>query len=262
MNQRLKKIIDNKRIIFTLTSARSGTKYLSRVLNLLPDVVAVHEPMPSFSYPFRRSMIRGEEFRKVFWERAKLPSIASYNGKIYIETSHLFIEGFIESLNESGIVPDIIILNRDERQVALSLYRLNDIPGSSARTNGYYLKPDDPIAMTTVERWEELSPYQKCFWYTQEIKRRKLFYKTLLSSRGSRIIEIDVMDIRNRSKLTQFLLDFNLPVFGHDGSKVYERIKKRRFNTKLGRKRPLSVPEGIGRQENQVLRWIRYKDGQ
>ena len=38
----------NKRFIFTVTSGRSGTKYLARIIGLFGDTLSLHEPEPSY----------------------------------------------------------------------------------------------------------------------------------------------------------------------------------------------------------------------
>ena len=42
-----------KRLIFTVTTGRSGTLYLARVLGLFRGTKSLHEPKPTFSSAFR-----------------------------------------------------------------------------------------------------------------------------------------------------------------------------------------------------------------
>jgi hypothetical protein len=63
----------------------------------------------------------------------KLPFIRNTSTRTYLETSHLVCKGFLEPLIYHGLIPDLIILNRDKFSVATSLYQLGTVP---SRTPG------------------------------------------------------------------------------------------------------------------------------
>ncbi|WP_163328944.1 hypothetical protein GFV12_06535 [Desulfurobacterium thermolithotrophum] len=90
--KRLKEQLSTKRLIFTVTTGRSGTAYLSKILSLIPNISAFHEPEPNFVDVMRLALEKPELAVK-FWVLEKLPFIAKTPHNIYCETSHLFCKG-------------------------------------------------------------------------------------------------------------------------------------------------------------------------
>jgi hypothetical protein len=151
----------NKRMIFCLSPGRCGTKYLMKMLETIPGVIAKHEPVPRFSDVRNRSVDRIREF----WTREKLPVIRGLPGNVYVETSHVF-KLFADSLLDLGIVPDVIVLWREPRDVALSLWRRQSIPGRTRRGREFLIDPRGRL-----KQWGDLADYQLCYWYVLESVR-------------------------------------------------------------------------------------------
>jgi hypothetical protein len=112
--------LGGKRLILAVTPGRSGTGYLSQLLDGLPDVFSAHEPEPNFRDAMRPAQSNPTIARAFLLEK-KLPTIRSCVAPVYLETSHLACKGFIEPLVENGCVPDLILLKRDPYRVASSL---------------------------------------------------------------------------------------------------------------------------------------------
>lgn len=162
----------DRRLVFTISTGRAGTRHLAFCLGLFRDVEARHEPHPKFSDVLRRALEEPGAARE-FWTDRKLPRIARGRLPIYAETSHVVCKGFLESLLELGHRPHLIHVHRDPRSVALSLWRLDTVPGRTRRGIKYYLGPRDPGVLPL--RWRAPRPphdYQLCFWYCLEIERR------------------------------------------------------------------------------------------
>ena len=101
----------DKRLIFTVTSGRSGTLYLTELLKAIPGVSAHHEPSPDFTQAMRR--IQTDPFIAYpFWLQMKLPEILKVPEAVYVETSHLFCKGFLEPLLRMGVRPALVFLRR------------------------------------------------------------------------------------------------------------------------------------------------------
>lgn len=150
----------SKRLIFTIAPGRSGTGYLANMLNLLPGVCSTHEPEPKFSHSMR-AIQHDSNLAQEFWVKEKLPAILEFTEKIYIETSHLFCKGFLEPLLELGIIPDVVILRRPFREVAISLYKLDTIPARSDNGQKFLLCPEDPDVLPLLN-WQKFNDYQLC----------------------------------------------------------------------------------------------------
>ncbi len=195
-------LVPGKRLIFTITPGRSGTAYLAFVLSLLPGVSSRHEPEPRFS-DVMRAAVRNEKLARDFWLQKKLPFIRSIREPIYVETSHLFCKGFVEPLLELGYWPDVIILKRAHRQVALSLYSLNAVPGRTPDGWHWLLSPDDPDVLG-LPSWQDLHPYQLCYWYCLEIERRADSYRRLFESNARRVGVTSVPELKSWLSLPGF----------------------------------------------------------
>ena len=219
-----------KRLIFTITTGRSGTGYLAEVLRNIPDVQSYHEPEPRFS-DVMRSVQADKTVAVKFWMNKKLPEIASKKAPIYIETSHLFCKGFIEPLLDMGIVPDLIILSRPERDVAKSMLRLDTIPGRTEKGLRYYLSPEDP-GVLPLPHWQSLHDYQLCYWYCLEIKRRSIYYEHMLREKNAHIAKISLDDIRSLRGLSRMVRQLNLPRPGPLAWMRYFLNRSKKINVK------------------------------
>ena len=113
----------DKNIIMCLTTGRSGTNLLEKLLALAEDTHALHEPEPGFQHVLEN--VRHDPSSAVnFVRNRKLPAILAYPETNYAETSHLFGKGFFEAFVDLNIPFRLIILNRDPREVSKRLLRI------------------------------------------------------------------------------------------------------------------------------------------
>ncbi|BBL76595.1 hypothetical protein [Methylomagnum ishizawai] len=186
----------SKRLIFTITTGRSGSKYITQVLRA-NGVQAFHEPAPNFVEVMRDAQ-RDSRLARDFWKYYKLPHIESLkshpNGHTYFESSHMFCKGFVEPLLDLGVIPDILILKRDNRAVALSLLRLETVPDITPLGLKWLLSPNDPHVYKLIPK-KPWTPYQLCYWYTLETDRRARYYERYLSGLGAAILKIESKDL-------------------------------------------------------------------
>lgn len=248
---KLKQLLSKKRLILAVSTGRSGTAYLAEILGCVPDVSSHHEAKPKFSKALRPVQQNGQLAYK-FWIKEKLPAIAKDSAPIYVETSHLFCKGFAEPLLDLGIVPDLILLARPYRQVALSFCRFGTIPGRTAQGLKYLLGPADHGVLSLPD-WQELDDYQLCYWYCLEIERRMSKYNELFSGLGARIVRVSLEEINALSGFEKLLLGLNLQK--PDGPKwvEYLQIKDSRINVRPHLNRPAKIPEDLDSAEQEVL---------
>lgn len=251
----LKQILETKRLIFTVTTGRSGTAYLAKILELLPDVASFHEPEPRFSDVMRLTQ-RDVGVAYKFWIEKKLPQIANETASIYIETSHLFCKGFVEPLLELGFMPDLIILTRPHRQVAVSLYKLGRIPGRIGETPHWFLNPEDPDVLPLPE-WKELHDYQLCFWYCLEIENRRRRYTSIFEKSNARVATVSLDQIKKAQGFNQLTRQLDLPKIGFVGWFKFFLHRNRRENVKHDAKKIIAAdvpPEKVlGSLEKELL---------
>ncbi|WP_457570373.1 hypothetical protein [Desulfurobacterium sp.] len=196
--------------MFTVTTGRSGTAYLSELLSVFASIAAFHEPEPNFVEVMRDVQSFPEEAVRFLFAK-KLPFIASVDEPIYCETSHLFCKGFFYPLIELGVLPELIILRRDKRLVAKSLFELNTIPGRTIEGLKYYLKPDDRVYLP-ISNWQKLHDYQLCYWYCLEIEKRMTIYSEEVRKRGGRVYDVKFNDLLELEKVLIFLKKLEVPV--------------------------------------------------
>jgi len=254
LSKKLQLSLEKKRLIFTVTTGRSGTGYLSKALSFLPNVASYHEPEPSFSNVMRLAQ-KNANIAYEFWVDKKLPHIASVPAQVYIETSHLFCKGFVEPLLELGFTPDIIILTRPHREVATSMYQLDTIPGLTDKGLRYYLSPDDPNVLP-LPGWHTLHDYQLCYWYCLEIERRSVHYEKMFLERGARVAKTSLNDITTVLGFHRLVMQLDLPRLGPVGWLRYFRNRVQKVNVKGHKKRPLLLPDLIDILEEQVINLV------
>ncbi len=185
-------------LTFTITAGRTGTTYLTRLGELFPGTVSLHEPDPSYVY-FLRQVQRRPALARRFWLEYKLPFIAALAGPRYIETSHLFCKGFLDSLLELGVRPGIILLRRHPRPIATSLLTRHTVPGRGRLGRKYLVHPGDP-GVLALPGWQALTSYQLCFWYALEIERRQRLYGERLAALGTPLVDITAEELHDPAR--------------------------------------------------------------
>jgi hypothetical protein len=240
----------NKRIIFTVTTGRSGTAYLTTLFGYVRGVAAFHEPEPEFRHVLRRVQ-QEPQVAKDFLAQEKLPAIAASGNGIYVETSHLFCKGFLEPTLEIGIVPELIIHSRPHRQVAASLYRMGTIPGRTPKAMQFYLSPEDP-GVLPLENWQRLHDYQLCYWYCLEIERRSEQYREMYRRIGGRVVRTTLDELKTTRGYLKMLRELEIRRPSLFNLLRHKRNSRFRINESLMKKRPVKLPADLQALEEEV----------
>ena len=209
LSPKVQEKLSQKRLIFTVTTGRSGTNYMTNMLSYLPGVLTSHEPKPHLHLLLRETQSNPDVAFDLLINE-KLPFIADLPGATYIETSHLICKGFLEPMLDLGVKLDLVILRRDPRAVATSLYQLGHIPARTQVGRQFLLQPDDP-GVLAVSDWESLHDYQLTFWYTLEIERRAQEYRDKFRDAGSQVVEITLEEFSTVLGYYRFLNTMKLP---------------------------------------------------
>ncbi|MBW2329156.1 MAG: hypothetical protein JRF04_06000 [Deltaproteobacteria bacterium] len=245
--------IRNKRLIFTVTTGRSGTAYLTAVFSYMKGVHALHEPAPEYVTCLRQIQSQPELARKFLLEE-KLPVIAADPAGIYVETSHLFCKGFVEPLLELDIVPDLVIHRRSMRDISLSLFKMGTIPGRTSKALRFYLSPEDQNVLS-LDNWQQLHDYQLCYWYCLEIERRARHYKDVFKKRGARVTETTLSGLKTGQGLKQLLQELDLSLKLPAWLMLLRFLRNSRFKVNESKvtKKNVAVPEQLEELEQEVL---------
>jgi hypothetical protein len=181
-----------RNFVFTLTTGRSGTRYLATLLRQnLPDAECHHEihgwdrfgvDTPDVSHMTLFNSQGNVEKVRAFW-RSKLQRIAATPRRFYVETSHLLMKaGLVENLaplTGEGTV-HLIALERDPYATIVSFRNRFDFLGKASCWL-WYLDPDYPRNLVPSQALVGHSLNGLCLWYILEVRARIARYEKLLS---------------------------------------------------------------------------------
>ena len=212
--------------IFTITPGRSGIHWLSAFVWTVTNLP--HTAKPEL-FPACRSEDPEERKKAVELLWRDLP-------EDYISTSLVPKNGYLEFLGELGA--RFIHLRRPMRDNAYSWYRMEGIPGRTARGLGNHPLPgatDNLIDIADIR--EELTDYQLCLWLCMEIEAR-----AKKTSETYDVYTIDLYDISVSRKIAADLLQWTKIPYKLDwwglvfGQKIHEATgEELRSCPKLGR---------------------------
>jgi hypothetical protein len=187
--------IREKQLILTVTAGRTGTAFLHNLFRLFPDVDSAHEEEPNYLHVMRRVQTQPSEAAR-FLTKFKFPVIAASKSRTFAETSHLFCKGFLEPMLNLGVYPDLVLLRRNPRRIALSLLERNTIPGRTSTGTDYLVCPADPGTLP-LSLWEGMTDYQLCFWYALEIECRQHRYGDYMQQLGRKVCDYTASELHN-----------------------------------------------------------------
>jgi len=193
-----------KHFVFTMTTGRSGTSYLARLLHRnLPDAACYHEIIgwdrfgvdtPDLSH---MTLFNSEgNVKKVqsFW-RSKLRRVAQAPGRYYVETAHLLMKaGLVENLSwlaSEGTV-HLIALERDPFETIRSFRSRLDFL-NKGNVWLWYLDPEYPRNLVPSRDLVAAGINGFCLWYILEIRARAAYYEERLA--GSHGIVVHHFDV-------------------------------------------------------------------
>ena len=189
-----------KNFLFTMTTGRSGTQYLTELLRRnLPDADCHHEildwdrfgvDMPDLSTMMLFNAQGNVAKVREFWGK-KLARIALTPRRFYVETSHMLMKaGLIENLaplTEAGRV-HLVMLERDPFATILSFLNRGDF-ASHGNQWIWYLDPRYPRnIVNALPAMERGGLSGVCLWYIAEIRVRAAYYAKLLEGRPEIVI--------------------------------------------------------------------------
>lgn len=208
--------------VFCITTGRSGSKYLSKVLECVDNASVYHEHQPYGHMP-KLMLHAGTGHPDVveFIER-KINVIKSVKTEHYIETNHCFIKSFWNIVSSFSDVK-VIHLSRDPYLVIKSFYLWNRIPGNQH----WHLSPF--ASNNIVPYIVRDTAVNRLIWQTQEISERA----RLFSRRYSHIpvYLMDTEELNDLEKIDQMLQWLQI---GYNNNKIKEiASNKEAFNISL-----------------------------
>jgi hypothetical protein len=211
-------MLEDKNFLFTMTTGRSGTQYLTELLRQnLPDAECHHEilgwdrfgvDMPDLSHMMLFNAQGNVAKVQEFW-RQKLARIATTPKRFYVETSHMLMKaGLIENLaplTDIGRV-HLVILERDPFATIMSFLNRSDF-ASHGNQWIWYLDPRYPKNIVNgLPAMERGGISGVCLWYIAEIRVRAAYYAKLLAGQRNVVVHrFTLEELRGREGAARML---------------------------------------------------------
>lgn len=163
--------------IFCINPGRSGSHYLSHVLEHFQGISSNHEAPPFMNGIPMMKYLKGDKAELKNLMPMKVDSIKkSLKGyKCYVETSHLFIKGFGWEIT-NYLPPEeigIVVLKRDKEKVVDSFMRINCTP-LSFYGKKWIMNPEMEKAVNSFTFLEKIK-YKFNYLLINKVLRAKMF---------------------------------------------------------------------------------------
>jgi hypothetical protein len=168
------------KVVLTATTGRSGTLALAHIFEAVPGCLSLHEAYPVMNGEVLTAANREDPSPLVqrYW-RIKAVNIRrrSAGYRYYFEGNHEFIKTFVaQAAREFAEKLEVIHLVRPPLEVAMSIYRLQDQPGTAAGNRWWldHRAPLNRIRLADVLDGdaEFAHPFYKALWYWFEVEAR------------------------------------------------------------------------------------------
>jgi len=119
-----------KKVIFSINTGRSGSKYIASLCSGFANVASFHEPKPALCGLEMKRYQLGDSHAFDGLLELKMKKIRESLQKkdIYFESNHYFIKGFgwelMKQLKNEGVEIGIVVLNRDSNKIINSFYKI------------------------------------------------------------------------------------------------------------------------------------------
>ena len=216
----------DRHFVFTVTTGRSGTVYLTELLKAnMPKAEVHHERVgwlnfgvetPDASHFMLYNSVGNVPEVEAFWEQ-KLKRLGHSQVPQYVETSHFLSKGgLIENLHhltDYGTV-HIINLKREPHKIAWSLFNRKDF-ANWGFTWLFYLDPRYPNKIVRSDPFMSSGELGGALWYVHEMQARGAYYKLLLQDMPNVVFhDIDLSDITDEDGAHYMLTALGCPPDG------------------------------------------------
>jgi hypothetical protein len=207
------------KVVFTLSSGRSGTGFLSELfIRNIPGAVALHEPAPSMNGQAIDWFERGAtvQLAELFETKARfIRTFSRQQTPLYLESSHLFLKSFAEVAVSHYPCMRLVHLVRNLLEVARShMNRANSSnhPYLVSKDNPYSINPN-PEVTPIFRDLGPLSEYQKFLVQWIEIENRGQAFLDRFNLRCNCVTLHTPADLISRRKIGSLLgwLGFGIP---------------------------------------------------
>lgn len=221
--------LPRQKLVFTITNGRSGSARLTALFQMVESVAATHEPEPRFDTLMHEAHL-DPALAGRFLRYVKLPAIARLEKPVYVETSHMFGKGYFDAMLELGLPFSLVLLHRDPRRVALSMLRLDTIPGRTHWGKRFYLDPSEAL-FVKLPSPSRLTDYQLCYWHVRETMARQETYGAMARAAGLAVAEADTDALNGSGAFDALLAALSIVPTADDLTRI-EAARTARVNEK------------------------------
>ncbi|MEM7068797.1 MAG: hypothetical protein AAF478_07920 [Pseudomonadota bacterium] len=159
-----------------------------------------------------------------------MPRINRIEESNYVETSHLFCKGPFDIFIEQKIPIHLLILNREPREVATSMWRIRSIPGRVNRFRQSFLFHPEQAECLQLDSWERMQDYELCYWYCLETERRKTAYVKICEAADINVTEFGLSTLLDREQFFSLCAGLGLKLVD-SWEAQYAEITSRKVNS-------------------------------
>ena len=223
-----------EKLIFTATTGRSGTLSLARIFSAIPGCLSLHEPDPIMNGKALEAASYGavNYVNRIYRVRKSVVIRRNAVGyRYYLESNHQFIKTFAQQVvDDFKDRVHVIHLVRSPLEVAMSIYRLQDYPGTEVGNFWWldYRAPLNHIKIADLlDSHREFShPFYKALWYWFEIEERIASWRKSMPSVPFVRFETNWFDKTERifELLNRLKIDYEKPAIeAMTGTKEHSR---------------------------------------
>jgi hypothetical protein len=200
----MKKPAPDNRLLFCISSGRSGSGYLAKLLNTSIEVVGFHEPEPFMNGKYLQ-MVNTSTFSQTFKKRRikckfiekELDNLSQ--NKVYCETSHMFIKTFFDVVLDRFNNVEVIILRRDIAKILKSFIELGYFSEINSAWPDWMSSPNSKTAaLQCIDSDQMLDQYDLCIAYLIDIEARTVRFQN------------DFPDVQTHAVTLESLNEYNM----------------------------------------------------
>lgn len=161
-NDEVNEFFRNKKNFFILSMGRSGTKWLSTLLDKNPKAIVFHEPFPE-AIPYQlafKSAEAGYKYILEFRRKYIYLRIRNLDATFYGEVNG-YLRRHVKALKKTFPNATFIHLVRDGRDVVRSMYSRETMLPGAVGTRMIFPHKNDPY----YGKWNTMSRFEKLCWY-------------------------------------------------------------------------------------------------
>ena len=213
----------NVRPCFVLSTGRTGTLLLNRLLLTSTNAYSVHQPKPELIRVSKRAYEGVKCSPEIFIEtfkssREELVFKAAFHKKVFIETNNriTFFSPIIRKVFPNAV---FIHLVRHPGDFVRSGIRRNWYTGEHDHDLGRIL----PISGEAKKNWEKYSIIQKIGWLWNETNQFIETFSSTLETKNFQFVKAE--DLFSQVQITEQIFNF-LQLDGFDSTRVKKNIRK------------------------------------